>query len=871
MALALNVVSPDTSHSSAASSLTSGTFTVSGTDKALIGFVLSGDGSPVAPSSVKWRGSGGTSLSQVGTTQSVGTFYRLSVWQLVAPTDATDTFYTAWGGTQNVAITGATQYTGADQASPVDTSSLTVNTGSLSGTSGTATVTVPSISGQLVLAVVAVANPNTGTNPLMDPGSHTNVYDVEGSGNAGGLMAMQVVSQVASGSSTVLSVGISGAESGAPWTMIGFVVKAAGAGPSIASTGASSAAPGDSLIITGTTFGATQGGGGVTVGGVSQTVTSWSDTSITVTVVRGTNKYGAALNVVVTDSSAQASSPYSLTGGLVPASGWSYVTVGTPNPLLYNRLSATPDIANGDQLSWENLGGNVSVFPDGIFWTSNSVYRFQFEVWTTDGWGSLATQEIFEPQSPAGTNDAAEVESARFLSLLDVRTWAAPLNIGKWVADEFSSAAADPVLAVIATEQNDQGISAVGTFISLSETTQETADAFSGSIQAIIVLNHSHSGQSDTQASTVANLLNSTVNAAEVSDATTEAVGVSISATESTTEQVDLLTLASSSVASVDLSVFELADDLVSSSPATVGAGVSAVEKDDAQTGSLSVAIAANESIIEQIDALDGLTTGSSSANLILQETPDQLGSSVTLPISLIETVIEQGDALSGIAASLVVINCATAEQSDGTSALLAALVNINHSIVEAADAVASTITAADTITVVLSAFEQNDSIAAIIQGLLSASALMTEDRDDLLSTALVSLSVSAQAVEQGDQGDSVISSAPVINLVIVEQTDTPLVSTSALLNAIAQINEQTDQLVISTTSSRVTTLIVTEQSDPLQTSVLRDLSLSLQSVEQRDIGVSRIVMVVYVDESINFSNVIGLPARKNIIYVRRK
>lgn len=48
------------------------------------------------------------------------------------------------------------------------------------------------------------------------------------------------------------------------------------------------------VVIAGTGFGASQGSSTVTIGGVAQTVTAWSDTSITITTARGSQSMGAA-------------------------------------------------------------------------------------------------------------------------------------------------------------------------------------------------------------------------------------------------------------------------------------------------------------------------------------------------------------------------------------------------------------------------------------------------------------------------------------------------------------------------------------------------------------------------------------------------
>lgn len=167
--------------------------------------------------------------------------------------------------------------------------------------------------------------------------------------------------------------------------------------PEITGTSSATPAEGSSLTITGTNFQASQGAGGVTIGGVAQTETSWSDTSVAVTVSKGTSiKNGVSVNVVLTDDDAVASNSFALTS-IQPPSGWFFVNIGTPNTTADNRLTATPDLASGDQVEYGDIVGTgaVTVFDDGTFSADSGVTSFDFRVWTTgDGWGSVATQTL---------------------------------------------------------------------------------------------------------------------------------------------------------------------------------------------------------------------------------------------------------------------------------------------------------------------------------------------------------------------------------------------------------------------------------------------------------------------------------------------
>lgn len=166
----------------------------------------------------------------------------------------------------------------------------------------------------------------------------------------------------------------------------------AGGGPAITTTSSATPVPGDSLTITGTDFQASQGAGYVTLGGVTQTVTSWADTSITITVVRGTAKYGSQ-NIVVRDNGGADSSGYAVT--LTPPTGWGYVDLASVNSTAAWRIITRPDLAVGDQIAYQTAGGLV-VANDGTFsWTFGAIRSFDAEVWTSaDGWGAVFTQYL---------------------------------------------------------------------------------------------------------------------------------------------------------------------------------------------------------------------------------------------------------------------------------------------------------------------------------------------------------------------------------------------------------------------------------------------------------------------------------------------
>lgn len=181
----------------------------------------------------------------------------------------------------------------------------------------------------------------------------------------------------------------------AQWEVLGIAIKGTTTAPTI--TGVSTATPNylGSLTITGVNFGATQGTGSVSLGGNSCTVLTWSDTSIGVTVARGTNGYGSAANLIVTINGGTTSNTSPLITAILPQVGWSYVTLGTPFATTANRLTASADIASGNQIAYNNQSGGVIVYTDATFSWGATPNSTTFEVWVSgSGWGTTALESF---------------------------------------------------------------------------------------------------------------------------------------------------------------------------------------------------------------------------------------------------------------------------------------------------------------------------------------------------------------------------------------------------------------------------------------------------------------------------------------------
>jgi len=231
MAIAFDAVCPATSSGAGVTSLTSGSWTVAaGSDRCLFGFMSTGDSAAASHTGMKWRGSGGDALTQVGSTQPIGsTHANVSAWRLIAPTAESNTAYGNWGASQGEACIAMLSYTGVDQTTPAGTPVSATGGTSNPGGTATATVDVTTEVGDTVIAVCMSHNQSISTNiTLAAAGGATSRYEVDGA-VMGGYAAMIVTELVASGTTTTMSVDVASAEPGhsVNWRIYAFVINAA--------------------------------------------------------------------------------------------------------------------------------------------------------------------------------------------------------------------------------------------------------------------------------------------------------------------------------------------------------------------------------------------------------------------------------------------------------------------------------------------------------------------------------------------------------------------------------------------------------------------------------------------------------------------
>lgn len=161
------------------------------------------------------------------------------------------------------------------------------------------------------------------------------------------------------------------------------------------------------VVVTGTGFGSSQGAGSVTIRqgstSVTQTIDSWAATSIQFDTVFDSGspdlKHGSATLRVTENGGAYGE----LAITIAAISGRTYIDLGTPNTTSSYRISASSDLASGDQLEVRGLNGydfpaGHTVNTDATVTLDSGVTGVAFEAraWSVadSTWGSWARQDI---------------------------------------------------------------------------------------------------------------------------------------------------------------------------------------------------------------------------------------------------------------------------------------------------------------------------------------------------------------------------------------------------------------------------------------------------------------------------------------------
>jgi len=253
-----------------ANNVSTANIAVSGSDLLLLGHACSGDYTGLAPSAVKWGGSGGTGLSKVAD-QSIATNFNATLWQLKAPTVQTSTAYSLWPSNLGELGLIGVAYSGVDQTTPTGTVAVATGTGTTAPS-----VNVSSVAGDIVVGFCYVGSGGGGITSLTS--GQTERKKIVTLGGAG-YEAMSASETTASGTTTTMSWTASKSVS---WVAIGVALKAAAAGTTITPGAGAVALAGSAPTVAATGNKAiTPSAGAVVLAGAAPSVASGANKSVT--------------------------------------------------------------------------------------------------------------------------------------------------------------------------------------------------------------------------------------------------------------------------------------------------------------------------------------------------------------------------------------------------------------------------------------------------------------------------------------------------------------------------------------------------------------------------------------------------------------
>lgn len=148
--MAVVVDNKNSAQTTSAANLTTSAWVVAGSDLLMVACMGWSATSPPNYSAIKWDGSGGTALTQVGATIASGANMKLAMARLIAPATGSKTLYGELSGTTDEFCVGAVSFTGAHQVTPLGTAVTNSATGGASPVTATASA-IGSAVGELVI------------------------------------------------------------------------------------------------------------------------------------------------------------------------------------------------------------------------------------------------------------------------------------------------------------------------------------------------------------------------------------------------------------------------------------------------------------------------------------------------------------------------------------------------------------------------------------------------------------------------------------------------------------------------------------------------------------------------------------------------
>lgn len=194
-------------------------FAVSGSNRVLYACLVGVSTGAMTHNDVRWQGAGGTSLTKLGSTYTIGSYLTVSLWRIIAPTAATDTVIGEVTGAIYTMIIGVSVQD-ADQTTPNGT------VANANGTSTSPSVNASSASGQLVLDFMSWSDIAGAARTATVGAGQTSLQEIEGAAiSYGGECSSR---ETAGGASTTMSWSISNSIS--DWLSLAFSINDASSG-----------------------------------------------------------------------------------------------------------------------------------------------------------------------------------------------------------------------------------------------------------------------------------------------------------------------------------------------------------------------------------------------------------------------------------------------------------------------------------------------------------------------------------------------------------------------------------------------------------------------------------------------------------------
>lgn len=408
---------------------------------------------------------------------------------------------------------------------------------------------------------------------------------------------------------------------------------------------------------------------------VGQTINSQNATTINCDTVFDSGatdlRYGSATLAVINGDEQEDTIAITI----VPPSGRAYVDLTTPNTTAANRITATADLASGDQLEISNVVGgsiaigDITVNADATFEVDETVTAFDVRAWDASDstWGVVGTQTVTDI-----TEASLDVTESPDTANVSIGT----LVTGTLSATEGRDAAAFTVellrvASMGATEPRDVLNASVDVLVISTFAVTEPSDSIAASSYLITSLVVNAVEAVDTASITSDALISVNLNITEARDSFSASIGRQLNILIDVTETVDVVALSVDNIATGMLSSVESTDQLVAAVEHLAIAAMGVIESRDVFSGTIGSTAFLNFSAVEPTDTIDVSVDLINAVELSVTEQSDTLASNVNVVITYVLTATEPNDIASIFLDGPATLSIELIEQADTISILI--------------------------------------------------------------------------------------------------------------------------------------------------------------------------------------------------------